>query len=124
MYSYNKSLRRNAQALRRQMTPEEKHLWYDFLKKLPVTVNRQKQIENYILDFYIASAKIAIEIDGSGHNLSEKRQADEMRDIALAELGIRVMRYTNLDVRNRFYAVCEDILKNLGLTSTDVLRKE
>ena len=99
MYFYNKSLRSNAQSLRRQMTPEENHLWCDFLKKLPITVRRQKQIGNYILDFYIASAKIAIEIDGSGHNLSEKRQADEMRDIALAELGIRVMRYTNLDVR-------------------------
>ena len=123
MYFYNKSFRSNAQSLRRQMTPEENRLWYDFLKKLPITVRRQKQIGNYILDFYIAKGKLAIEIDGSGHNLSEKRQADEMRDIALAELGIRVMRYTNLDVQKRFYAVCEDILKNLGLTSTDVLRK-
>ena len=120
MYSYNKSLRRNAQALRCQMTPEEKHLWYDFLKNLPVVVKRQRQIENYILDFYIASAKIAIEIDGSGHNLSEQRQADEMRDAALARLGIRVIRYTNLDVQMRFHAVCEDILEKLGLTMMDL----
>ncbi len=120
MYFYNKSLRRNAQALRRQMTPEEKHLWYDFLKNLPVVVKRQRQIENYIIDFYIASAKIAIEIDGSGHNLSEQRQADKMRDEALARLGIRVIRYTNLDVQNRFHVVCEDILEKLGLTMMDL----
>ena len=120
MYFYNKSLRRNAQTLRRQMTPEEKHLWYDFLKNLPVVVKRQRQIENYIIDFYIASAKIAIEIDGSGHNLSEQRQADEMRDDALARLGIRVIRYTNLDVQKRFHVVCEDILEQLGLTMMDL----
>ena len=120
MYFYNKSLRRNAQALRRQMTPEEKHLWYDFLKNLPVVVKRQRQIENYIIDFYIASAKIAIEIDGSGHNLPEQRQADEMRDDALARLGIRVIRYTNLDVQKRFHVVCEDILEKLGLTMMDL----
>ena len=56
-YKYNKKLVTNAQELRKNMTPEEKHLWYDFLKKLPVTVNRQKNIGNYIVDFYIPSAQ-------------------------------------------------------------------
>ena len=102
------------------MTSEEKHLWYDFLKKLPVTVKRQKQVENYILDFYIAHAKIAIEVDGSGHNLAEQRQADEARDCTLKQLGIRVLRYTNLDIRDRFYSVCEDILEKLELTIADL----
>ena len=63
-YNYNEKLVPNAQALRKNMTPEEKHLWYDFLKRLPVTVNRQKNIGNYIVDFYISSACIVIEIDG------------------------------------------------------------
>ena len=120
MYSYSKSLRRNAQALRRQMTPEENHLWYDFLKKLPITVRRQKQIGNYILDFYIAKGKLAIEIDGSGHNLSEQKKADEVRDNTLKALGIQVLRYTNQDIKQRFYAVCEDILEKLGLTVGDL----
>ena len=120
MYSYNKSLRQNARTLRRQMTSEERHLWYDFLKSLPIVVKRQKQIENYILDFYIANAKIAIEIDGSGHNLMEQKQADERRDRVLKDLGIQVLRYTNLDIHHRFYAVCEDILEKLGLTLADL----
>ena len=51
------------------MTPEEKHLWYDFLKKLPITVNRQKSIGNYIVDFYISSADLVIEIDGAQHEM-------------------------------------------------------
>ncbi|MBQ2826585.1 MAG: DUF559 domain-containing protein, partial [Clostridia bacterium] len=63
IYKYNKNLVSNAQALRKNMTPEEKHLWYDFLKKLPCTVNRQKNIGNFIVDFFIASKRIVIEID-------------------------------------------------------------
>ena len=62
-YNYNKKLAPIAQELRKNMTPEEKHLWYDFLKRLPVTVNRQKNIGNYIVDFYISSFSIVIEID-------------------------------------------------------------
>lgn len=64
IYSYNKKLVSNARALRNNMTDEENHLWYDFLKKLPLTVNRQKNIGNYIVDFFIASKRIVIEIDG------------------------------------------------------------
>ena len=120
MYPYNKSLVGSAQSLRQRMTPEEKHLWYDFLKKLPVTVKRQRQIESYILDFYIASAKLAIEIDGLQHALPENKVADATRDTALAQLGIRVLRYTNKDINNCFYAVCEDILRVLGLTFADL----
>ena len=56
-YQYNKQLVGIAQKLRKQMTDEEKHLWYDFLKKLPITVNRQKNIDNYIVDFFIARKK-------------------------------------------------------------------
>ena len=61
---YNKNLVENAKSLRKEMTREEKHLWYDFLKKLPINVNRQKNIGNYIVDFYISSASAVIELDG------------------------------------------------------------
>ena len=64
---HNKNLTANARSLRRNMTKEERHLWYDFLKGLPVRVHRQKVIGNYIADFYIASAKLVIELDGSQH---------------------------------------------------------
>ena len=120
MYPYNKALVGSSRALRKNMTPEEKHIWYDFLKLLPVTVKRQRNIENYILDFYIASAKIAIEIDGLQHALPENQMADTERDAALARWGITVLRYTNKDINERFHAVCEDILNVLGLTAVDL----
>ena len=102
------------------MTAEERHLWYDFLKKLPIPVKRQKNIENYILDFYIPSAKLAIEIDGQQHKLAENREDDRIRDEYLNSLGITVVRYTNDDIRNRFHAVAKDILNRLGLEYEDL----
>ena len=120
MYSYNKKLVSNAQELRKNMTAEERHLWYDFLKRLPVPVKRQKNIGNYILDFYIPSAKLAIEIDGRQHKLAENREDDRIRDEFLNSLGIMVVRYTNDDIRNRFQAVAKDILNRLGLEYEDL----
>ena len=120
MYSYNKNLVTNAQELRRNMTAEERHLWYDLLKRLPVSVKRQKNIGNYILDFYIPSAKLAIEIDGRQHKLAENREDDRIRDEFLNSLGIMVVRYTNDDIRNRFQAVAKDILNRLGLGYEDL----
>ena len=120
MYSYNKKLVSNAQELRKNMTAEERHLWYDFLKKLPIPVKRQKNIENYILDFYIPSAKLAIEIDGRQHKLAENREDDRIRDEFLNSLGITVVRYTNDDIRDRFQAVAKDILNRLGLGYEDL----
>ena len=115
-YNYNKRLISNAKRLRKNMTDEEKHLWYDFLKKLPVTVNRQKNIGNYIVDFFIASKRLVIEIDGSQHNLHDNRLADEKRDANLRALGITVLRYSNLDINERFQAVCNDILLHLQMS--------
>ena len=120
MYSYNKKLVSSAQELRKNMTAEERHLWYDFLKKLPIPVKRQKNIENYILDFYIPSAKLAIEIDGRQHKLAENREDDRIRDEFLNSLGITVVRYTNDDIRDRFQAVAKDILNRLGLGYEDL----
>ena len=105
----NTKLTPNAQRLRRDMTKEEKHLWYDFLKLLPLTVNRQKVIENYIVDFYIAEAGLVIELDGSQHYEEEGIQKDIIRDERLKSLGFKVLRYTNLDINWRFKEVCADI---------------
>ncbi len=120
MIPYNKKLVSNARALRKNMTPEEKHLWYDFLKRLPLNVRRQHNIENYIVDFYIAEKNVVIEIDGRQHLLPEHKEADEQRDAALAAWGISVLRYSNNNIRNNFTAVTQDILKNLGLTFYDL----
>ena len=107
----DKILTQNSQELRRNMTKEEKHLWYDFLKKLPITVNRQRKMGNYIADFYIAKCKLVIEIDGSQHYEPENRAKDKMRDDVMRERGIEVLRYTNLDIHRNFAGVCRDILK-------------
>ena len=112
----NPRLKRNAQKLRREMTKEERHLWYDFLKLLPVTVNRQKVIDQYIVDFYCASAKLVIELDGSQHYESEGAAADRQRDNALNQLGITVVRYSNNDINKNFEGVCADLLSRLALT--------
>ena len=107
-------LRRNARNLRSGMTKEERHLWYDFLRELPVNVYRQKVIGRYIVDFYIASSKIVIELDGSQHYDEEGRKKDIERDEFLKRMGIKVLRYSNYDVNVHFEAVCEDILNNIA----------
>ncbi len=113
----NSKLTGNAKTLRKNMTKEERHLWYDFLKTIPVTVNRQKVIGKYIVDFYIASYKIAIELDGSQHFEEQGVANDAKKDEFLNSLGIKVLRYSNLDVNQRFESVCEDILNHINTSS-------
>ena len=113
----NAKLTGNAKTLRKNMTKEERHLWYDFLKNLPITVNRQKVIGNYIVDFYIATAKIVIELDGSQHYENEGIKTDAKRDEFLNSLGIKVLRYSNLDIHQSFESVCQNILNNIDTSS-------
>ena len=96
------------------MTKEEKHLWYDFLKEMPETFNRQKIIGKYIVDFYCASAKIVIELDGSQHYENDGVNSDKTRDEYLNSLGLIVLRYSNSDINCRFDEVCADIWKHMG----------
>ena len=109
----NPKLTPNARKLRREMTKEERHLWYDFLKPLPVMVHRQKVIGSYIVDFYIAEAKLVIELDGSQHYENQGLAADAARDHYLRSVGLTVLRYSNLDVNRNFSGVCQDILNHL-----------
>jgi very-short-patch-repair endonuclease len=113
---YNGRLSANAKTLRRNMTKEERHLWYDFLKPLPFMVHRQKVIGNYIVDFYIASKQIVIELDGSQHYQDEGKTADQLRDTELEALGLTVLRYSNADVNMRFESVCQDIWNKLQIS--------
>ena len=96
------------------MTKEERRLWYDFLKQLPVTVNRQKVIGHYIVDFYCARAKLVVEIDGSQHYEEEGAASDRERDQVLNEMGISVARYSNHDVNRNFEGVCKDIWRRIN----------
>ena len=120
IYKYNENNVESSRKLRKNMTREEKHLWYDFLKKMPCTVNRQKNIGNFIVDFFISKYRIVIEVDGRQHKMPEHEKADKERDSELSMLGIKVLRYTNKDINCRFNEVCKDILKNTGLTFEDL----
>ena len=120
MIPYNKKLVPLARLLRKNMTKEEKHLWYDFSKKLPVNVRRQHNIHNYIVDFYVAEKKTVIEIDGRQHLTDEHIKSDMVRDQALEELGLKVIRYSNKDINSNFHAVCMDILKELDISISDL----
>ena len=110
---HNPKLTPNAKTLRKNMTKQERHLWYDFLKSLPITIHRQKVIGDYIVDFYCASKKIVIELDGSQHYEAINKLMDVKRDNYFQSLGIKILRYSNLDVNSNFNGVCEDILKNI-----------
>ena len=111
----NSRLTANARDLRRNMTKEERHLWYDFMRGLPVRVHRQKVIGRYIVDFYIAEKNLVIELDGSQHYEQYAIRADMERDAYMNSLGINVFRYSNLDVNQNFRAVCQDIWNRLEL---------
>ena len=114
----NPELKNNAQNLRKNMTKEERHLWYDFLKGQPLQFYRQKIIGHYIVDFYCAKAKLVIEIDGSQHYEDIGKTKDIKRDDYLKSLGLTVLRYSNYDINNNFDGVCADILKRISTSST------
>ena len=114
--THNGNLSSNAKVLRKNMTKEERHLWYDFLKPLPLMVHRQKVIGKYIVDFYIAEAKLVIELDGSQHFDPAGQKADQVRDVYLNSIGLSVLRYSNSDIHFRFQDVCRDILNKLPVS--------
>ena len=99
----------NARQLRREMTPHERKLWYLFLRKYPVKIYKQRIIGRYIVDFYCAGAKLAIEIDGSQHYEPHGMAYDTERSVFLSELGLEVLRFSNRDIDRDFRAVCEQI---------------
>ena len=109
----NPKLTPNAKTLRKNMTPQERHLWYDYLKNLPFTVNRQKVIGKYIVDFYIACAKIVIEIDGSQHYETDGKLSDYERDEHLKKTGLQIIRISNHDINTNFDGVCEYISEKI-----------
>lgn len=91
------------------MTPWEIKLWTKFLRDYPVRFQRQKVIDNYIVDFYCAKAHIVIELDGGGHYTEEQIKYDEQRTKVLNRYNLRVIRVCNIDIDNNFYNVCEHI---------------
>lgn len=108
-YKHNPKLTGNARSLRKNMTKEERHLWYDFLRGHPVRFLRQKVIDQYIADFYCSQAKLVIELDGSQHYEPNGMLADQIRTSNLESRGLQVVRIPNNAVMLNFRGVCEYI---------------
>ena len=107
-----------AKELRREMTPQERHLWYDFLRDYPVKVYKQRIIDSFIADFYCSSAKLVIEIDGAQHFSEEGLHRDRVRTEIIERYGVQVLRFTNREVDLQFEAVC-----NLIMHTTETRRQ-
>ena len=97
---YNKKLKHFARQLRKHGTPGEAILWTHVLrakKFYGLQFNRQFPIDNYIADFICRKLKLIIEVDGSSHD--HKKDKDAARDKRLGELGYKVIRVAESDVR-------------------------
>ena len=99
----------NARRLRREMTPHERKLWYLFLRKYPVKIYKQRIIGRFIMDFYCASAKLIIEVDGSQHYEPQAMVYDAERSAFLSDLGLEALRFSNREIDRDFRGVCEQI---------------
>jgi len=95
-----------AKNLRRDATPRENHLWYDFLANYEIRFQRQKAIDDFIADFYCHRAKLVIEIDGSQHYTEEGIKKDEFRTEILEGYDLKVIRFTNRQINTNFRGVC------------------
>ena len=106
---YQVRLKAPSRALRRDSTPAERKLWFEFLRDMPCKFTRQKPIGSYIADFYCSSLRLVIEIDGDSHFTNGATLYDTERTVALAAFNVRVIRFTNAEVMQDFEGVCSRI---------------
>ena len=112
---YNPNNVEKARQLRKNMTPEEKKLWYQFLSKVKPRFLRQKPIDNYIIDFYCSECRLAVEIDGSQHRTESGSKYDKNRIDILSCYGVKEIRFLNKEINEQFEDVKKRILKEIGL---------
>ena len=106
---YNSKMKETARSLRKNMTRQEKHLWYDFLRDYPVKWYRQRSVDRFIVDFFCFKARLVIELDGSQHYTEDGMEYDSIRTDILEKYNLEVLRFTNLEVDENFRGVCETI---------------
>ena len=106
---YNPRMKDRARELRREMTRQERHLWYDFLRDYPVKCYRQRSIDRFIADFYCSQAHLVIEVDGGQHYTPEGLAYDSERSAVLQGYQLTVIRVSNADIDRNFPGVCEMI---------------
>jgi very-short-patch-repair endonuclease len=111
---YRHDLRSKSRALRRDPTPAERKLWFDFLSTHPIKFTRQKPLGRYIADFYCAKARLVIEVDGDSHYTERGARYDDARTGSLERDGIVVLRFTNAEVMGQFEGVCRRIEEMLS----------
>ena len=109
MKEYNKANIPLAKTLRKNMTPWERKLWYEFLRYYTIRFQRQKAIGNYIVDFYCAKARLVVELDGGGHYTPKQIEKDKVRTKELEDMNLTILRICNLDIDRNFSGVCEYI---------------
>ena len=109
----NPAILSRARELRKNMTPQERHLWYDFLRDYPVKIYKQRPIESFIADFYCSSALLVIEVDGSHHFTEQGLAYDRERSAIFQTYGIKVIRFTDHEVDTQFEAVCDQIMRTI-----------
>ena len=95
------------------MTPQERKLWYCFLRRYPVKIYKQRIIDSFIADFYCASARLVIEVDGSQHYTEDGMAYDTARTKCLEKYDLKVIRFSNREIDRKFQAVCNEIDKNI-----------
>jgi very-short-patch-repair endonuclease len=115
MLRYNKRLAPLARELRKNMTDAEKLGWSKVSRRQIAGYQfyRQRIIEDYIVDFYCPTAKLVVKIDGGQHYSGEGKQGDELRDKSLGDLGLKVLRFSNLEVLQNIDGVLEHIFNNI-----------
>ena len=106
---YQSRLEARARELRKNMTKQERHLWYDYLRTYPVKFYRQRVIDSYIVDFYCSKVHLVIELDGSQHYTPDGMAHDRIRSDILEGYHLHVLRFSNLDVDQNFSGVCQRI---------------
>ena len=106
---YNSKMKETARSLRKNMTRQDKHLWYDFLRDYPVKWYRQRSVDRFIVDFFCFKARLVIELDGSQHYTEDGMEYDSIRTDILEKYNLEVLRFTNLEVDENFRGVCETI---------------
>src|SRR5688572_28418309 len=118
LFRYRRDLTARSRQLRHDPTPAERKLWFEFLSAHPRKFTRQKPLGRYIADFYCLGARLVIELDGDSHFTGSGERYDKQRTADLAFLGIRIVRFTNLETMTQFDSVCARIDEALAIAPT------
>ena len=108
---YNPRLVPLSKKLRKNMTLSEVLLWQELKGKqmLGYDFDRQRPIDEYIVDFYCKELRLAIEIDGESHTHEEAAEKDRKRQLSLEDLGVRILRFDDLEVKREMKYVLNSI---------------